>query len=165
MTRYDRILYCVSIFLCGTLIAFNAAAQSTPSFTLKASPKNPGFRAGDVVKITIIQTNISDHQVNCDYFGANAVNNAYHYDVRDEDGNPVAKVQWTKPVPPLSRYLQCSVEPGKSNTNWIYLSNAYKLDKPGKYTIQVSRPDPDTKDSDGKPVEVQSNTITITITG
>jgi hypothetical protein len=140
-------------------------AQSNISFTLRLSVKKPEFRVGEIVKITIVQTNVSSHQVDCYYSGANAINNAYNYIVLDEDGNPVKEVQWTKPVPPLGRYLQCGIDPGESDTNWIYLSNAYKFDRPGKYTVQVWRPDPDTKDSDGNPIKVYSNTVTVTITG
>jgi hypothetical protein len=59
--------------------------------------------------------------------------------------------------------MQCEIDPGESNTNLICLSNVFQLDKPGQYTVQVWRPDPDTNDSDGNPVKVYSNTITVTV--
>jgi hypothetical protein len=44
----------------------------------------------------------------------------------------------------------------------IALDMVYKLDQPGKYTVQVFRFDPDLTDAQGNPVKVLSNTITIT---
>jgi hypothetical protein len=45
------------------------------------------------------------------------------------------------------------------------LERVYRLDRPGKYCIQVSRPDIDFKDEKGKFVKVKSSIISITITG
>lgn len=141
-------------------------AQSTsPSFTLNLGPKKAEIRTGEDVWIKIIQTNTSSHRVSCAYSGGNAVNTRYSYEVSYEDGKPAGKVTKSPDVPPPDDYMQCEIDPGESNTNTICVSNVFAFDKPGKYTVQVWRLDPDTKDSQGNPAKVYSNTITITITG
>jgi hypothetical protein len=154
----------MAILASVVLIAMCASAQSTnPAFTLQLSTKTNEVRANDVVRIEIIQTNVSNHRVSCTYSGGNNVNGLYRYEVTDEDGNPAEKVVWSKPVPPPVRYMDCDIDPGESNTNPIRLSNVFKFDRPGKYTVRVWRDDPDSKDGDGNPTKVYSNTITITI--
>ena len=56
----------------------------------------------------------------------------------------------------------CNLPPGESSSSRILLSRIYKFDRPGKYTVQVFRFDPDLTDAQGNPVKVLSNTITIT---
>jgi hypothetical protein len=58
-----------------------------------------------------------------------------------------------------------SIAAGDSITDKGRLSSVFKFDHPGRYTIQVSRHDPDFLDENGKPVVIKSNTITITIVG
>lgn len=163
MTRFNKLFSCASIFLCATIAALNATAQSTSSFTLKLSTESAEFRAGNDVEVTIIQTNISDHEIVANVSRINGIDSTFDYDVRDEDGNAVAKSTWSKPVPPPVSYHEGAIGPGQSVTEGVYLSNGYNLTRPGRYTIQVSRLDPETKDSDGNPVKVHSNTITITV--
>ena len=145
--------------------ALCASAQSTnPAFTLQLGNSKIKVQASNVVWIEIVQTNVSNHRISCTYTGGNAVNRQYQYEVTDEDGNPAEKVMQSTHVPPPGDYMQCELDPGESNTNTICLSNVFKFDRPGKYTVRVWRPDdPDTKDSDGNPTKVYSNTITITI--
>lgn len=160
---FRKLLCCMFLLVSAVLATVCAAAQSTASFTLRVSTKTPTFLVGEVVRVAITQTDVSDHPVSCDYAGGNAVNLIYDYHVTQEDGSPTEKVVWSKPVPPPYSYKQCAIGPGESSTDPIYLSNAYKFDKPGQYTIWVSRVDPDTEDESGKPVVVKSNTITITV--
>jgi hypothetical protein len=142
-----------------------SAQSANPAFTLKLSTKTNEVRAKDVVRIEIVQTNVSNKRISCAYTGGNAINTQYRYEVTDEGGNPAEKVVPSAHVPPPGEYMQCELDPGDSDTNLIHLSNVFKFDKPGKYTIQVWRPDPDSKDSDGNPIKVYSNTVTITVTG
>jgi len=154
----------MAILAAVAFMAMCASAQSSnPSFTLKLENSKIKVQASNVVWIEIIQTNVSNHRISCTYSGGNNVNGLYQYEVTDEDGNPEEKVVWSKPVPPPVRYMDCDIDPGESSTDPICLSNVFRFDKPGKYTVQVWRPDPDTKDSDGNPTKVYSNTITITI--
>ena len=45
------------------------------------------------------------------------------------------------------------------------ISPLYKFDRPGKYSIQVFRFDPESKNKEGNPTKVKSNIIIIMITG
>jgi len=162
--RMTRLSYLALICLLPAA-ALGAVAQSaSPSFTLKLSTDKVEFHVGDAVWIHVVQTNVSDHSVSCDYAGGNTVNLIYDYQVTTEDGSPATRVEWSKPVPPPYSYRECAINPGESSRNTTHLNNLYKLDKPGQYAIQISRLDPDTKDESGKPLVVSSNTITITIT-
>ena len=160
---FRKLFCCMFLLVSAVFATVCAAAQSTASFTLQASTKTLTFRVDEVVRVAITQTNVSNHPVSCDYAGGNAVNLIYDYHVTQENGSPAEEVVWSKPVPPPYSYKQCAIGPGESSTNPIYLSNAYKFDKPGQYTVWVSRVDPDTEDESGKPVVVKSNVITITI--
>jgi hypothetical protein len=154
----------MAILAAVVFMAMCASAQSTiPAFTLQLGNSKIKVLASNVVWIEIVQTNVSNKRISCTYTGGNAVNRQYHYEVTSEDGNPAEKVVPSAHVPPPGDYMQCELDPGESNTNAICLSNVFKLDKPGKYTVQVWRPDPDSIDSDGNPTKVYSNSITITV--
>jgi hypothetical protein len=142
------------------------AAQSTDApFTLTLSAKTYEFRAGSDVKITIVQTNTSKQTIDCTYRGSGGVDHEYNYEVRDEDGNLAEKaVRPNMDLEPEDSHA-CGIAPGESRTEGIKLSRVYKFDRPGKYVVQVSRYFPDITDEKGRPLKVQSNTITITITG
>ncbi len=165
MTIFGRIL-ALTIIATALFLSPSAAAQSiTTPYTLTLSAQKPEFRIGDEVKITIVQTNTSNHTVECVYRGYNGVNSEYHYDVRDEDGKAAEKAVWPHMDTTPNDFHDCGIDPGKSSTNSIMLSRVYKFDRPGKYVVQVFRFDQDTKDDAGLPVKVWSNSITITITG
>jgi hypothetical protein len=141
-----------------------SAAQTTSApYTLTLSSKQPEFRVGSNVWITIVQTNTSKQVVECVYRGSNGVNNEYHYDVWDEDGKLAEKAIWPHMDTTPNDYHDCGINPGESSTDVIKLSRVYKLDRPGKYVVQVYRFDPDLPDDQGNPLKVLSNTITITV--
>lgn len=146
--------------------ALNSSAQSKEApYTLTLSAKTYEFRAGTDVKIIIVQTNTSKESVECTYRGSGGVNHEYHYEVRDEDGNLAEKA--VRPYMDLepNDIADCGIAPGESSTNTIKLSRVYKLDRPGKYTVQVYRYYSGITDAEGNPLKVLSNTITITIIG
>jgi hypothetical protein len=141
-----------------------------PSFTLALSPGtrdrvSSEFRVGSKVRVTVKMTNITDHAI--DHSGAfsDAGDMAYSYDVRDEDGKPAARIVSDHPERVMPSPFWSDIPPGDSNLDQLRLNLVYKFDRPGKYTVQVSRHDPDCLDENGKPVVVKSNIVTITITG
>jgi hypothetical protein len=81
------------------------------------------------------------------------VASGYQYEVRDEQGAMAAKVV---PRHLVGRSGQGILKPGNSIESGTWISAVYQFDRPGKYTIQVSRKEP------GMPL-VQSNIITITV--
>lgn len=141
-----------------------------PSFTLTLSPgprnKNVSeFRIGSKVRVTVKMTNITDHAIDHSGNYSDVGDMAYSYDVKDEDGKPVEKIPHLHPELDLPSPFWSGIMPGDSDLDQLRLDMAFRFDKPGKYTIQVFRHDPDFLDENGKPVVVKSNIITITITG
>jgi len=142
---------------------------TSPSFTLSirggddAGTRNE-FKVGSIVAITISMTNITNHDI--DYSGYfRHLDEQYNYLVWDEDGKPAEKISFGNPDLSTSSPYWSEILPGKTETYEADLEEIYKFDRPGKYTVQVSRPDYDFLDENGKPTMIKSNIITITITG
>lgn len=147
-----------------------SAQQTTPAFalTLSGGTRNRAstdFRVGSTIWITIVQTNKGSNSIDCTEIAQNGINTSYHYEVTDEDGKPLERVTRPHMDTEPKDVHPCNLAAGKSVTGEEELNDIFNLDRPGKYTVQVWRWDPDTKDSQGNPVKVYSNTITITITG
>jgi hypothetical protein len=141
-----------------------------PSFTLTVKAGNPDadsseFRAGSKVRITVMMTNTTDHVIDRSGVFFHGVDASFFYDVKDEDGKQPEKLVHLHPELDTLKPFWSSVLPGEPSLTKTDLSQLYKFDRPGKYFIQVSRPDLDCLDKDGKPAVVKSNTITISITG
>lgn len=139
------------------------AQDAKPSFTLALSAKTYEFRAGSEASIVIIQKNTSGQTIDCSFQGYGGVNHKYHYDVRDEDGKLAEKAVRPNMELEPEDYHPCNLPPGETSSQEITLSRVYKLDRPGKYTVQVFRFDPGLTDEEGNPLKVLSNTITITV--
>jgi hypothetical protein len=142
---------------------------TSPSFTLSIRGGDDAgtryqFRVGSIVAITISMTNITNHDI--DYSGYFwHLDSSYNYLVWDEDGKPAEKISFGDPDRSSSSPYWSGISPGKTETYEADLEQIYKFDRPGRYTVQVSHPDYDFLDENGKPVVIQSNIITITITG
>jgi hypothetical protein len=139
--------------------------QSAPSFTLAISTSATEFRVGSRVSIEVIMKNISKHTIDHSDWYSDAGEMSYSYDVRDEDSNQAEKIVHQHPELDTPSHYFGAIPPGGSITSKLRISRIFKFDRPGKYTIQVSRHDPDFLDENGKPVAVNSNMITITIIG
>lgn len=144
--------------------------QTKPSFTLTLSPGPrekivSEFRVGSMVRVTVKMTNITDHTIDHSGYYSNAGDMAYSYDVRDEDGKPVERIVHEHPELAMVDPFWSDILPGESDLDELRLDKVYKFDRPGKYTIQVSRRDPDFLNDKGKPTVVKSNIIAIIITG
>ena len=142
---------------------------TAPSFTLSIRGGDDAstryeFKVGSIVAITISLTNIVNHDI--DYSGHfRHLDEQYKYLVWDEDGSPAEKISFGDPDRSTSSPYWSEVSSGETKTYEADLEQIYKFDRPGKYTVQVSRPDPDFLDENGKPTVIKSNIITITITG
>jgi len=141
--------------------------QTAPSFTLSIRGGDDAgtryeFKVGSMVAITISMTNIVNHDI--DYSGYSwHLDSSYNYLVWDEDGKPAEKIFFGDPDRSTSSPYWSGISPRKTKTYEADLEEIYKFDRPGKYTVQVSRPDEDYLDENGKPTVVKSNIITITI--
>jgi hypothetical protein len=143
--------FLVSIAPANMLVA--QTSSETPKFTLILSADNPEVTLGSNIEIWIKITNISEDTLTLVFGDWNGVATDYQYEVRDEQGAMVAKI--------VPRHLVGSnrrgiLKPGSSIGSGTLISAVYQFDRPGKYTIQVSRKEP------GMPL-VQSNIITVTV--
>ncbi len=143
--------FLVSIAPANMLIA--QASSETPKFTLILSADNPEVTLGSDIGIGIKITNISEDTLTLEFGEWNGVASGYQYEVRDEQGAMAAKVV---PRHLVGRSGRGILKPGNSIESGTWISAVYQFDRPGKYTIQVSRKEP------GMPL-VQSNIITITV--
>lgn len=148
-------------------IAYSQTSQQP--FAITISTDKPQVKQGDIVLINITMKNTSDHDVDCTGNPSNALDRNFVYDVVDEDGRPVPIIE--KKYHGGSSIWLCTIKPGEtSHSAGGLISRLFDFSRPGKYTIQVSRPiwgDDQRPGTDGMvqnntPV-VKSNTITITV--
>jgi hypothetical protein len=143
---------------------------TSPSFTLsirggdRDGPRYE-FRVGSSVVILIFMTNITGHNIDYSSYYWHDLIDEYKYFVWDEDGKPVEQKSFGNPDLSTSKMYWSGISPGKTETYAAVLNGRYKFDRPGKYTVQVMRPDGDYLDEKGNPVMIKSNIITIRITG
>jgi hypothetical protein len=138
------------------------AKPAGPKFSLKLSELRPEGYSGKNLFITIEMTNTSEQVIGCSSFiETNSVNHSLRYDVRDPQGNAAEKVALSShpEIGIAGSSYPCSLKPGDSKKWDVAINKAYRLDRPGEYTIQVSRL-AETRPADGY---IKSNTITITV--
>jgi hypothetical protein len=147
-------------------IAALGAKDTTPTFSLTLSPGTRNkiiseYRVGADMWMTIVMTNLTNHDIDASMDGDSGYDRMFGYEAIDEDGKPVKE-----------RHHGTE---GNSHTSGIgaagnvprefLLNRVFKLDRPGKYVIRVSRQEPFVKDEKGEPIVVWSNPITINIIG
>jgi len=141
-----------------------AANDTYPTFALTLSPGTRNkiiseYHVGDDMWITIVMTNLTNHDIDCSSQGAGGYDRMYGYEAIDEEGKPVEKRhQGTE-----SYDHGGGIGAGGSVPDEILINRVFKLNRPGKYTIRVSRQEPFVKDEKGEPPVVWSNPITITV--
>ena len=69
------------------------ALSQTAPFTIALSAAKSQVKAGEPVDLIVVMTNISDHEVDCTSNGSNALDRNYEYDVTDENGQPVRRIE------------------------------------------------------------------------
>jgi hypothetical protein len=131
--------------------------QSNPPFKIAISTDGPTVGAGKDVSVKVSLTNTSDHDVyeGVGYERGNLAS-IFRFEVRDEHGKLVPKR--TYPHPELEHMGSVRFSTTRRGETWTQdqeVSAVYDVRKPGKYTIQVWRLDPD--------YEIKSNIVTITV--
>ncbi len=112
---------------------------SQQPFAITISADTPKVTKGDPVLLNIVMTNTSDHDVDCTGNPSNALDRNFTYEVTDEDGRPVPKIE--KKYHGGASIWRCTIKPGETaNAAGGLISVLYDFSRPGKYTIQVSRP-------------------------
>jgi len=152
-------------------IAYSQTSQQP--FTITISAEKNQVKSGDEVGIDIVMTNTSNHDIDCASYGSNALDRNYRYEVFDEQG-PVPKIKRKYPeIGETGSLSPCTIKPGGSaHADGGLISILYDFSRPGKYTIQVSRPvwgddqRPGTAGTvQNNQADVKSNIITITVVG
>lgn len=157
------------VLLLGVLTSIAFASQPdgvAPSFTLTISaPQRIVVGEPVAIQIKIVNTSAAPESFVFDHYGGVAV--AYKYEVRDQKGEPVPLVEHpptrlpdgsvliTPSRAPGSRKLG-EIQPGEYILESSNLSDRFRFDRPGAYTIRVSR------EPSWSP-RVDSNVITISL--
>lgn len=158
MPKLTKIL--VLAFLSTVTSVTGLVAQTSseiPKFTLTLRADNSVVTLGSDIEIGITITNISEDTLTLVFSRENNVESGYQYEVRDEQGAMASKVaEHNPPMGGVGSSTRGILKPGDSIGSGTQISDVYQFDRPGKYTIQVSRKEP------GMPL-VQSNIITVTV--
>jgi hypothetical protein len=160
MKRIFTFVFLSLVAFPGFLVAQDQA--ETSKFSLELTELRPKSYLGKDIWITIIMTNISEQVLDCSSFiESNTLNHSFRYDVHDPQGKAAEKVvQSSHPeIGTVGSSYPCSLEHGKSKKWDVAINEAYHLDRPGDYTIQVSRL-AGVKPADGY---IKSNTLTIAV--
>lgn len=127
--------------------------QVKPLFLLSISSE-PVFALGSPVEVKIRIRNTSAHEIHGSSMNLDGFAISYNYDVRDQSGNKLEQKPFDQTHPISGPVFM--LKPGQSQVESTVISAYYDF-WPGRYRIQLSKPDP------GAEV-VKSNKISITVT-
>jgi hypothetical protein len=145
-----------------------SVGNANPPFSLTISTSTDSVNIGSGIELKIVLTNTSNHQIRLPQLGHCWGN--YKLDIRDVHGNPVQPKPLVEKRKDGKMHLRnwggsvfrSDVEPGKSFTDFCTLGHDYFSDyefpQPGKYTVQASRYEYESK------TWAKSNIITLTVT-
>jgi len=137
-----------------------------PPFSVTISAAQDVVKAGAAAIIKIVLTNTSNHRINLTHMLGNR-GGLYRVDVWDSQGSPVPQAKprtWLDEKGRRVRQIRVGtgvttldLQPGETLKEECPLNERYDLTQPGKYFIQASRYDYETK------TWVRSNPITLTV--
>jgi hypothetical protein len=167
-----RILFIgTATLIFGVLSSLATAFGAEPELSLKLSVAQGVARVGAEVRIKIVLTNMTDHEILIGrYNHPDGPEFEYRFDVRDSQNREVPLTKYGRALNgtpdsgderhdcgDCSSFVE-TVEPHQTTYDEIVISKIYDLSKPGKYIIQVSR-----QQAEASHMIVKSNTITLTI--
>jgi len=137
-------------------------------FSIKINAGHSHVKVGDPVYVGIEMRNTSDHEIDCTAMtGNNGIDGNFQYEFFDEYGAPAPKIAPGKTFPEA---IPCTLKPENNYSTGGEISRIFDFSRPGKYTIQLSRPiwGNDQIPETGRTVQngqtvVKSNKITITV--
>jgi len=123
-----------------------AAAQESPTFTLKLSVANREIRNGEEQVVTVTMTNISNHDIR---YGVGGIGPLFRFHVLEEHGNAVKEtVRGMKAHGTDPKRLRFAGEvgaallrSGETVTDKIELGKEYETSAPGVYRVSAYRHD------------------------
>jgi hypothetical protein len=155
--RYLKIIVgCITILLCAAVLT---SAQDSSALKIAISTPHLEFKAGSEIPLTISQKNISAKDLLVYGNGRTEIN--FTIKVLDEQQKepPLTDYYYTLRyghIPIAGSRTFGMLKPNKTFDETIVLNKLYILDKPGKYSIQVSK-------VRGGKKEILSNIVTITL--
>jgi len=147
-------------FYCFLLSVGLALSQQSnnPPFKIAISLESSAIAAGDEVTIKVSLTNTSNQVVRegVMYKSGIDLDSTLDFKVLDEHGKSVPKRTYPHEELRGGSVRFRDFQPGETITQHQPVSALYDMRKPGKYTIQVWRRNPD--------YDIKSNIVTVTVT-
>lgn len=142
-----------------------------PSFSLTVSLPRSTVKSGSDMEVDVTTKNISHKDIEVGKVVGTAEAN-YEIEVTDSRGKPAVPTRYERMLrggPPATDHHSSmigSLSPGQTMQEHFYANQLFELDKPGKYTIQVSTTVyvGKTAVEDATKVVVKANIVTLTVT-
>jgi hypothetical protein len=139
----------------------SANGDSHASFQIEISAPSDEVQVGGDARIVITLNNRSDHEILFAHRpGTNNPEFSYRIDVRNAAGREAEETAYAREARTRQQTEGRSVDylqPGMSSVQTAHLGRLVNLNRPGRYTVRVSRVDPATK------AVVKSNEITLNV--
>jgi hypothetical protein len=150
-----------SAILAGVPLPSSHSQTGGETFSVVLSTMQNTVKAGSAVWVSFVVTNLSDHKIRAASFGddlqfevedgsGHRVSYAKH---KDRNGRTVISVRNA-----TGHGIAEDMEPGKTVKGQLPVSHYYDLSRPGQYTIQATRKDPNSNEVR------ESNAVTVTVT-
>lgn len=131
---------------------------SPAAFTIAITTDCPKVVAESEVSVNVSLTNTSNQDVNegVMYKDGVSLDSTFRFEVRDEHGKLVPRRNYPNEELRTGSVIFRTIRAGQTLTQPQPVSALYDVRKPGKYTIQVWRRDPQ--------YDIKSNILTVTVT-
>lgn len=149
----------MKLLACCMLFAGLALGQESklPSFRITLAAEHSIVAAGTDILVKVSLTNISGRDINNSRaFMANTGDSTLRFEVWDRSGRLAPKRTYPHPELETGSVVFDTIVSGETVVEDENVNRIYDMTKPGKYTVQVSRSDPQYG-------PIKSNTITITV--
>ncbi len=135
-----------------------AKQSNNPPFKIAITTESPTVVAESDVSIKVSLTNTSNQDVNEGVMYKDGINldSTLRSDVRNEHGKLVPKRTYPHEELRTGSVIFRTIRAGQTLTQEQRVSSLYDMRKPGKYTIQVWKRNPD--------YDIKSNIVTVTVT-
>ncbi|MGA9993994.1 MAG: hypothetical protein WBP93_01210 [Pyrinomonadaceae bacterium] len=149
-----QVFYCFFLFVNLTL----CQQSNDPPFKIAITADSPTVVAESDVSIKVSLTNTSNQDVNEGVMYKDGINldSTFRFEVRDEHEKLVPKRTYPHEELRTGSVMFRTIRAGQTLTQEQRVSALYDMRKPGKYTIQVWRRNPE--------YDIKSKIVTVTVT-